>query len=191
MQQFSVLTAVVLLHTVLVNFPTEAVVAKHCDPRACQLPSCRCSNTEIPGGVPVRDAPQFVVLTFDDAVTQINSEFYKQAFDNRINPDGCPVIATYFVSHEYTDYTKVSGETLTSAVLGHLAFIPSEIRFFQPLTHGMGKFNARNSILYYPLSRFFCSTNLFFNHKRLLPEICDNLYYFPGRCVYSILWEKS
>jgi hypothetical protein len=107
MERFLVLTSV-FLHAILVNFPTEAIVAKHCDPRACLLPSCRCSNTEIPGGVHVRDAPQFVILTFDDAVTQINSEFYKQAFDNRTNPDGCPVSATYFVSHEYTDYTKVS-----------------------------------------------------------------------------------
>lgn len=50
---------------------------------------------------------QFVLFTFDDAVTAANYEYYKQAFYGRVNPDGCPVSSTYYVSHEYTDYSKV------------------------------------------------------------------------------------
>lgn len=48
-----------------------------------------------------------VILTFDDAVTVSNMPFYEEAFNNRVNPDGCPISTTYFVSHEYTDYVKV------------------------------------------------------------------------------------
>lgn len=47
------------------------------------------------------------MLTFDDAVTVSNMPYYEQAFSNRQNPDSCPISATFFVSHEYTDYSKV------------------------------------------------------------------------------------
>lgn len=50
------------------------------------------------------DTPQFVVLTFDDAITVSNIDFYQRAFDGRLNPNKCPVSATFFVSHEYTNY---------------------------------------------------------------------------------------
>lgn len=74
----------------------------------CKLPECRCSSADIPGGLRPQDTPQFVLLTFDDAVTIANIGFYRTAMNNRKNVDGCPVAATYFVSHEYTDYTLVS-----------------------------------------------------------------------------------
>lgn len=45
-------------------------------------------------------------LTFDDAVTQLNNEYYK-FFDGKRNPDGCPISATFFIAHEYCDYTIV------------------------------------------------------------------------------------
>lgn len=47
------------------------------------------------------------MLTFDDAVTALNYEYIEQAINGRRNPDGCPVAATFYVSHEYTDYSKV------------------------------------------------------------------------------------
>lgn len=50
---------------------------------------------------------QLVVLTFDDAVTALNYEYVEEAINGRVNPDGCPAAATFFVSHEYTDYSKV------------------------------------------------------------------------------------
>lgn len=40
-------------------------------------------------------------------MTALNYEYYQQAFYGRINPDGCPVSSTYYMSHEYTDYSKV------------------------------------------------------------------------------------
>lgn len=47
------------------------------------------------------------MLTFDDAVTALNYEYVEEAVNGRVNPDGCPAAATFFVSHEYTDYSKV------------------------------------------------------------------------------------
>lgn len=81
--------------------------AKPCNPNDCRLPDCRCSGTDIPGNIPVNETPQFVTITFDDAVTFLNNEYYQQAFPNRLNPDSCPVAATYYISHEYTDYSLV------------------------------------------------------------------------------------
>lgn len=52
-------------------------------------------------------APQLVMLTFDDAVTAANYKYIQEIFADRTNPDGCPAAATFFVSHEYTDYSKV------------------------------------------------------------------------------------
>lgn len=47
------------------------------------------------------------MLTFDDAVTAANYQYIKEVMGGRFNPDNCPVAATFFVSHEYTDYSKV------------------------------------------------------------------------------------
>lgn len=73
----------------------------------CKLPDCRCSSLDIPGLLAPSETPQFVILTFDDAVTVSNIEFYRRSFSDRLNPNKCPVSATFFVSHEYSDYHLV------------------------------------------------------------------------------------
>lgn len=47
------------------------------------------------------------MLTFDDAVTIANINFYREAMRNRKNPNNCPISATFFIAHEYTDYSLV------------------------------------------------------------------------------------
>lgn len=79
-----------------------------CDVSQCRLPHCRCSSSAIPGDLNPQNTPQFVLLTFDDAVTVGNFPYYQQAFVGRRNRDGCPAAATYFVSHEYTNYQMVN-----------------------------------------------------------------------------------
>lgn len=49
-----------------------------------------------------------VLLTFDDAVNILNIEYYRKLLANRKNPNNCPISATYFVTHEYTDYSLVN-----------------------------------------------------------------------------------
>ena len=52
--------------------------------------------------------PQLVMLTFDDSVNDLNRGIYKEIFkDYRVNPNGCPIQATFYVSHEWTDYSQV------------------------------------------------------------------------------------
>ncbi|KAF2900101.1 hypothetical protein ILUMI_06082 [Ignelater luminosus] len=85
----------------------EFELAKKCDKELCQLPNCRCSSASIPGGFDAKDVPQLVLLTFDDAVNIANTDYYEKAFDGKVNPDGCPIGGTFFVSQEYTDYSAI------------------------------------------------------------------------------------
>lgn len=102
-REWTTVVFLLILSTVLVN----GGAAPNCDPSQCQLPDCRCSSTDIPGLLSPADTPQFVVLTFDDAVTVSNIDFYRRAFTGRLNANQCPVSATFFVSHEYTNYQLV------------------------------------------------------------------------------------
>lgn len=79
-----------------------------CDPLLCRPPACRCAAASLDEGrTPADQIPQMVMLTFDDAVTALNYDYVQRAIAGRVNPDGCPAAATFFVSHEYTDYSKV------------------------------------------------------------------------------------
>ncbi|KAL0860475.1 hypothetical protein ABMA27_009856 [Loxostege sticticalis] len=88
----------------------EEVVAEAgpCNPETCKLPDCRCSSTDIPGNLAPRNTPQFVMVTFDDAVNVINIETYREVLSGRRNKNNCPVGATFYVSHEYTNYALVN-----------------------------------------------------------------------------------
>lgn len=80
------------------------------DPTVCVLPDCFCSEdgTTIPGGLPAKDVPMMITITFDDAINNNNIELYKEIFNGkRKNPNGCDIKATYFVSHKYTNYSAV------------------------------------------------------------------------------------
>jgi len=82
--------------------------APPCDAAKCKLPDCRCSSSDIPGGLDVKQVPQVVLITYDDAINVVNYAQYEQLLFNRANPNGCPAKATFFISHEYTDYTLVN-----------------------------------------------------------------------------------
>lgn len=85
--------------------------AEPCDPLLCQLPECFCSKdgTLIPGRLEPNQVPQMVVLTFDDAINFENWELYskKMFAPHRKNPNGCSIRATFYVSHQYTNYQQV------------------------------------------------------------------------------------
>ncbi|XP_040071791.1 chitin deacetylase 7-like [Ixodes scapularis] len=78
-----------------------------CNPVNCKLPNCMCESTT----PPVDDMPQFVMLTFDDAVTKTNMEFYRELLDNpkrKNKASGCRIAATFFASGDYLDYPSVN-----------------------------------------------------------------------------------
>ncbi|CAH1960777.1 unnamed protein product [Acanthoscelides obtectus] len=66
-----------------------------------------------------------VLMTFDDAVNDLNKNYYIDLFENnRKNPNGCPIAATFYVSHEWTDYSQVQnlyadGHEMASHTVSH------------------------------------------------------------------------
>jgi len=90
----------------------------------CQLPSCF-NGDSIPGNLHPDETPQFVIISFDDAVNDLNKDFYERLFtEGRVNPSGCPIAATFFVSHEWTDYSQVNhlysqGHEISSHTVTH------------------------------------------------------------------------
>ena len=68
-------------------------------------------GTSIPGGLPARLTPQMIVITIDDAVTERIHGLYNDTgsiFDGHIkNKNGCPIKATFYISHEFNKYDSV------------------------------------------------------------------------------------
>ncbi|XP_067008814.2 uncharacterized protein Cda5 [Anabrus simplex] len=88
--------------------PTPDKTAAKCRKDVCLLPDCNCGGKDIPGDLQPEELPQIVLLTFDDAVNDLNKGLYSDLFEKgRKNPNGCPITATFYVSHEWTDYSQV------------------------------------------------------------------------------------
>ncbi|XP_013789737.1 uncharacterized protein LOC106473600 [Limulus polyphemus] len=108
----------------LYSTPIPLEPADNCSPNTCRLPDCRCGGASIPGDLPVSETPQVVLLTFDDAVNALNYDLYKEIFTGRKNPNGCPILGTFYVSHEWTDYAQVQtlyseGHEMASHTISH------------------------------------------------------------------------
>ncbi|XP_012267028.2 uncharacterized protein LOC105692413 isoform X2 [Athalia rosae] len=108
-------------------YPTPQVdkPAAKCRKDVCLLPDCNCGGPDIPGGLLADEVPQLVLLTFDDAVNDLNRPLYSDLFEkDRKNPNGCPISATFYVSHEWTDYSQVqnlyaAGHEMASHTVSH------------------------------------------------------------------------
>ncbi|XP_023933236.1 uncharacterized protein LOC112042631 [Lingula anatina] len=93
----------------------------HCSPDNCKLPECQCLSCDPPNGLNIAETPQFVLLSFDDAVTQNNFKFFTEIFSDGLkNPNDCLISATFYVSDELnTNYKLVEtlfqdGNTISS-----------------------------------------------------------------------------
>ena len=105
--------------------------ATECNERRCRLPDCMCGKSRLEdftngGKDKKKKLPQLVVLTFDDSVNDLNRILYEELFDrkNRVNPNGCPILATFYISHEWTDYAQVQnlyadGHEIASHSISH------------------------------------------------------------------------
>lgn len=108
----------------LVSVAVAQQTAEQCSPDYCRLPDCYCGGKQIPGGYKPEEIPQLVLLTFDDAVNDLNKAFFKKLYEGRKNPNGCPIKATYYISHEWTDYSQVQdlyadGHEIASHTISH------------------------------------------------------------------------
>ncbi len=62
------------------------------------------------GNLPIEDTPQIVLLTFEDSINEELNKVFELVFNSsRKNPNGCPLRGTFYVSHEWTDYSLVQG----------------------------------------------------------------------------------
>lgn len=88
-----------------------------CDGK-CRLPDCFCSadGTAIPGNLQPSQVPQMIMLSFSGAVNELVFDHYKKILgysnkygsgQSRVNPNGCGIKSTFFVSHEYTSYAQI------------------------------------------------------------------------------------
>jgi len=61
-----------------------------------------------PGGLTPTNTPQLVLMTFDDAVNDSSFNVVQQFLPGRVNPNGTPIQATFFVSTRWSDYWLVN-----------------------------------------------------------------------------------
>lgn len=78
-----------------------------CDSNTCKPPSCTCASQLPPGGISPKDAPQFVILSYDDAINDTTFTILKDMYKGLAHSNGCPVVATHFVQNRYTNYHQV------------------------------------------------------------------------------------
>lgn len=81
--------------------------ADPCNKSSCSLPDCRCSDVKLNLTLNEKELPQLVSVTFDDALTALIYTQVVDIFKNVVNPDGCKAKLGFYVSHEYTDYSKI------------------------------------------------------------------------------------
>ncbi|EDQ87726.1 uncharacterized protein MONBRDRAFT_9540 [Monosiga brevicollis MX1] len=109
-----------------------------CNTETCQLPDCFCNNRfAVPRELPVSDIPQLVTITFDDAITVNNYNYYQSLFGSRVNPNGCPAAATFYISHEYTNYRLVQALYREGHEIGLHTISHSYNLDWQPEVYGM------------------------------------------------------
>ncbi|XP_055332038.1 chitin deacetylase 1-like [Paramacrobiotus metropolitanus] len=88
----------------------DQFASQPCKKENCVLPSCFCSadGTQIPNNLQMNQVPQMIVLAFLGAVNIQNYDLTRALFlPTRLNPNQCPVRGTFFVSHEYSDYSQI------------------------------------------------------------------------------------
>lgn len=95
-------------------------------PPSC-TPPCYCASIKTPGGLPPSQIPQFMTLTFDDDVNEIIGSVIGNLTEGYVNPNGCPLSATFFVSVTYTDYWYIQklynlGHEIATHTMSHVGF---------------------------------------------------------------------
>jgi hypothetical protein len=95
-------------------------------PPTCK-PPCYCASTSTPGGLSPSQIPQFMTLTFDDDVNDIIGSVISNLTEGYVNPNGCPLSATFFVSVRYTDFWLIQklhnlGHEIATHTMSHVGF---------------------------------------------------------------------
>ena len=74
-----------------------------------------------------------IMISFNGAVTGENMDMYAALFKSgRVNPNGCSVKGTFFVSHKYTNYSAVTELHRQGHEVGTIRTFIGNI-FYEPL----------------------------------------------------------
>lgn len=81
----------------------------YCNENECRPPNCRCASTKNPAGLPPSDIPQFLMVTFDDALYQSMWSGYAQDMIMKSAPDslGCNARLTFYLTTMGTDFSLI------------------------------------------------------------------------------------
>ncbi|KNC97668.1 uncharacterized protein SPPG_07135 [Spizellomyces punctatus DAOM BR117] len=103
-----------------------------CDVNTCKPPLCFCASTKPPQGLDPKKIPQFVTLTFDDAINApVLPVIMNLTSGFKPNPNGCPHSSTFFVSNQFSDYWFVQkiyslGHEIAVHTVNHIGNPPVE-----------------------------------------------------------------
>ena len=76
--------------------------ATECDPEKCNSKDCRCPSSATPGNLAKDQTPKIILLAMDDGITQEKHDVLLDIIYGKANPNGCPVLGTFFISADYT-----------------------------------------------------------------------------------------
>ena len=137
---------------------TTTQAAYACDSSVCRLPNCLCPSPNPPGNA--GKPPLFITLTFDDSVNSVIMPVIEKDL-SFVNPNGCPLSATFFVSTQYTEYWSV--QRLYS--LGHEIAMHTMTHVAQPpLNQIVGAHSALNTFAGVPKSELTGFRTPFLNY---------------------------
>lgn len=95
---------IIFIFQILLLTITKIQANYSCNSSSCNGPSCTCAAKSPPGGISPQDAPQFIIISFDDAVNSVTNEITEKMYRGIAHSSGCPVVATHFVHNIYTNY---------------------------------------------------------------------------------------
>merc|ERR1712002_14770 len=126
-------TAIMKVALLLFCLGVTAVASEVCvQEDNCKRPDCVCASTSHPlGPVPVEYLPQFVVVSFNDAVTPSNYQFYHEILTNYTNPNGCPMSMTMFLNHHNNDYSLTNELWRLGCEIAVRSVTPSPISYWE------------------------------------------------------------
>jgi hypothetical protein len=86
---FILLTLIVVFHCCS-SSEKSYIDIEPCQTDRCRLPYCYCSSQIIPGGLTVRDTPQFIAFTINGPIDEQTYELLEDLFFSKkySNPDG-------------------------------------------------------------------------------------------------------
>ena len=124
------LAAIAVSTLLFISLSTAVEAVASCDPATCVYPTCACPSLKPPKGMDPKTVPQFFTLTFDDAVQAPTVPVAHALMTPHVNPNGCPIKATWFAQTLYSDFSLIQewyayGNEIADHTMNHLGTPPA------------------------------------------------------------------